>query len=127
MKELKIIAIATIITICIMVSCAFAMPAQAETMNPNYGEFYPRLAIVVEREEGARIKGDYDTITCRDKEGNLRQFFCDRTDDWDTGDICNLMMWNNSQDVTKHEIIEVYWEGYTSDLNDLLSLFGWAY
>lgn len=117
MKELKIIAIATVIAICIMVSCAFAMPASAEGVNPEFGEFYPRLTIVMNRMG--------DTVICRDKDGNLWEFFCDTTDTWAIGDICNLMMWNRSKDVTEHEIIEVYWEGYTDSLASFFSLNGW--
>ena len=102
MKETKICIIALLITCLIIVSCAYAMPAQAESCNPNFGEFYPRLSVVVERQG--------DKVICQDQEGNLWSFFCDESDEWNTGDLCNLLMWNSSEDVTEHEVIEVYRE-----------------
>ena len=91
MKILKGIAIAVIIASLIMVSCAVVL-AQAE----DYPEFYPKLTIVVSVHA--------DTVICQDKEGNLWAFFSEEKN-WAIGDICNLMMWNNSENEIDHEII----------------------
>lgn len=114
MKSIKIVV--TVITICIMISCAFTMTACADG-NPEFGEFYPRLSVVVERHT--------DTIICRDKEGNLWTFFCEEDDGWEVGDLCNLLMWNVDEDITLHEVVEVYWEGYVEDLGLFFTIAGW--
>lgn len=114
MKTTKIIIIATIITIMLICSVAYAMPAHAE----DYGEFYPRLTVVVE------VEGN--TVICRDREGNLWEFFSDEHD-WTCGDICNLLMWNVSDDATEHEIVEVYWEGYTENIDMFFLFNNWAH
>lgn len=113
MKTLKIAVIATIITSIIMLSCAVGFSANAE----EYGEFYPRLSIVIETHE--------NTVICQDKEGNLWAFFSDENE-WTIGDICNLLMWNNSEDITNHEVIEVYWEGHTENIDLFLLINKWA-
>lgn len=100
MKNLKIALIATFITALLIVSCACAVPACAEGKNPNFGEFYPRLSIVVEVHE--------DVVICEDREGNLWAFY---GDEWKVGDLCNLLMWNLDEDIEKHEVIEAYYEG----------------
>lgn len=113
MKTLKICAIATMVTAIIMLSCAVAMSANAE----DFGEFYPRLTVVVERHT--------DVVICQDREGHLWSFFCDESDGWTTGDLCNLLMWNNSTDVTEHEVIDVYWEGYTESIDSFCRVTEW--
>lgn len=113
-KGIRAIAIATIVTIAIMLSCAYAMPAIAD----EYGEFYPRLTIVIDTKE--------DSVLCQDKEGNIWMFFS-YEDDWKEGDICNLLIWNNSTDITQHEIIEVYWEGCTEDIEQFFIIMNWAH
>lgn len=120
MKEIKIIAIAVAITIVMMIATACAMPACAES-NPDYGEFYPRLSIMI-----SSIHADNGlwVITCQDKEGNRWAFFSDE-DDWQTGDICNLLMWNIDTDITLHEVVEVYWEGYTEEISLWKQINGW--
>ena len=112
-KQIRTIIIATIITIMIIISCACIAPAMAE----DHGEFYPRLTIVVDTEqihEGLRI------VYCQDKDGNVWSFFSDEND-WIKGDIADLLMWNLKED----EIIEVYWEGYTEDVETFFSLERW--
>lgn len=117
MKEVKIIIIAVVVTIAIIFSCAYAMPANAEGKNPNFGEFYPRLSIVIQRHP--------DAVICQDKEGNLWAFLCDESDGWQVGDLCNLMMWNTDENIENHEVIEVYWEGYVEHISEFFSLDGW--
>ena len=117
MKETTICIIAVIITCIILISCACAMPAVAE----EYGEFYPRLSVVI---SSIYAENNMWIVTCQDKDGNRWAFFND-TDDWDTGDICNLLMWNVDEDITLHEIVEVYWEGYTEDITLWMEINGW--
>ena len=83
-----------------------AMCAKAETINPNYGEFYPRLSIVVDVID--------NVVVCEDRDGNIWEFFTDEedADGWAVGDLCNLLMWNTSENIEEHEVVEVYWEGY---------------
>lgn len=76
-------------------------------------EFYPRLTVVVEVTA--------DAVICEDKEGNLWAFFADPEDGWGIGDLCILLMWNQSEDIRQHEIVEVYWEGYVESPD----LLGW--
>lgn len=107
-----IIAIVIIITSC-MVICS----ATAE----EYGEFYPRLTIVFQIENAS----DCRIVYCIDKSQNIWSFFDDEFE-YEPGDIVNLLMWNNNSDITQHEIIEIYWEGYTENLNLFFEMGGWC-
>jgi len=120
MKQTKVIIAATIVTIIIMLSCAYAIPATAEV--GDRGEFYPRLTVVVETEQ---IEDSNSWIIyCQDKDGNVWAFFAD-VNKWDRGDIANLLMWNMGKREEEDEIIEVYWEGYTENVEAFFSLEGW--
>lgn len=116
MKELKVSIIAMIIACAIIISCACACPANAE----EYGEFYPRLTVVFQIEN----TNDFRIVYCTDKSQNTWVFF-DHEFQYESGDIANLLMWNNNPDITKHEIIEVYWEGYTENLDLFFEMDGW--
>lgn len=120
MKQTKVIIAATIVTIMIILSCAYAMPAVAEV--GDRGEFYPRLTVVIEKEHIA------DTglwvIYCRDKDGNVWAFYDDEGE-WDVGDIANLLMWNIGEREEEDEIIEVYWEGYTDCIDNFFLNLHW--
>ena len=124
MKQFQIAIIATIITCVILISCACAMPAYAEgeTAELGHGEFYPKLAIVVEKEWA----GDSNmwVITCEDRTGNLWAFYDDEGA-WDVGDIANLLMWDISESTEEYEVIEVYWEGYTENIAQWMRIQGW--
>ena len=120
MKQTKVIIIATIVTIIIMISCACAIPATAETNNR--GEFYPRLTIVVEKEH--LVDTDLWLIYCQDKDGNVWAFYDDEGE-WAIGDIANLLMWNVGEREEENEIIEAYWEGHTENPIGFFSLEGW--
>jgi hypothetical protein len=113
MKQTKVIIAATIVTIIIMLSCAYAMPAVAEV--GDRGEFYPRLTVVVEKEH--IVNTGLWVIYCQDKNGNLWAFYDDEGE-WDVGDIANLLMWSVSEHEEEDEIIEVYWEGYTDCIDN---------
>lgn len=116
---IKTIVIATIVTIAIMLSCACAMPTCAE--SADRGEFYPKLVVVVETEQ---ISTDLWIITCEDRTGNLWAFYDDARE-WSVGDIANLLMWNMGEREEDDEIIEVYWEGYTENIEEFFYVTGW--
>ena len=119
-KQIRATIIATITTIVIILSCAFALPVYAEVSDRD--EFYPRLAVVVEKEQ---IKNNgWWIIYCQDKEGIVWAFYDDEGD-WDVGDVANLLMWNMSEREEEHEIVDVYWEGYTENPEEFFSLEGW--
>ena len=117
MKEVKTIIIATIITCLIIISTAFALPAQAESRP----EFYPRLTVVV---NSTRIESHTWVVECQDKEGNRWAFF-DDVGTWSRGDIANLLMWAITDKEEEDEIVEVYWEGYTENIESYFRLMGW--
>lgn len=89
----KIFALALVLVVLVSVAVA-----------EEYPEFYPRLAVVVE------IYPEDDLVVCLDKYGEEWLFF--GADTWAVGDLCNLLMFNNGEDYTEHEIVEIYWEGY---------------
>lgn len=105
----KIIAIATIITVAIMLACACAMPACAEV--GDRGEFYPRLTVVT----GYEKLGDTDEwiIYCTDKDGMVWSFYGEE-EDAHIGTMFNLLMWNMHEEEEQDEVIEVYYEGEMS-------------
>ena len=111
----------TAIIITIITLCAIAT-ATATAEVGDRGEFYPRLTVVVEKEQIT------DTglwvIYCQDKDGEVWAFY-DDVGDWDVGDIANLLMWNVGEYEEENEIIEVYWEGYTENPAGFFSLEGW--
>lgn len=115
-KTIKTIIIATIITIAIMVSCAYAMPACAEDCE----EFYPKLAVVFETEQVNNMW----IVYCVDKTQNIWSFYDDEGA-WTKGDIVNLLMWNTGEHEEDDEIIEVYLEGYTENINSFFQLVEW--
>ena len=121
MKPIKTIIIATIVTIAIIMSCACALPAGAEAADR--GEFYPKLTVVVETE---LVTPDLWVITCEDREGNLWAFYDDEGE-WDVGDIANLLMWNMGEREEDDEVIEVYWEGYTENIEDFFHVTEWRH
>lgn len=121
MKSIKVIIIATILTICIIFSCAYAMPAKAEAEELDRGEFYPRLTVVVNT---TRIETQLWAVECRDQWGHTWSFY-DDCGTWDRGDIANLMMWAVSENPENDEVIDVYWAGYTENPDNFVSELGW--
>ena len=107
--NMKAFVISAIVICIVMISCACAMPAYAE----EQGEFYPRLSVVIDTDP------EIDVVYCVDKNGNQWSFF--GIDMWKIGDLCNLLMWNNSEDIRNHEIIEIYFEGWMAP-DDFLNL-----
>ena len=119
MKTTKIVIIATIITVCLILSCAYALPVQAEAESRP--EFYPKLTIVVEI---IPVSNDLWIVECRDKDGHIWAFYDDELT-WSNGDIANLLMWTINENEEEDEIIEVYWEGYTENITKWLQNNGW--
>lgn len=120
MKQTKVIIAATIATVIIMLSCAYAIPATAEVCD--HGGLYPRLTIVVEKEQMA--DSGLWVIYCQDRDGNVWAFYDDEGE-WNVGDIANLLMLSVNEHEEEDEIIEVYWEGYTENPAEFFSLEGW--
>ena len=106
-KQIKTAIITTILVSIIIVSCAFTMPTTAE----DRGEFYPKLTVIFKIE---RVD-DLWVVYCIDKTQNIWSFF-DYEDAWTIGDIANLLMRNMGGNEENDEIIKVYWESYTENL-----------
>lgn len=105
----------------ILLTAVAAIPAGQAAPATEYGEVYPKLAIIVDMEPT-----EYDDymFTCIDREGDAWTFYGER-EDWDIGDIVNLLMWNIDEDIHAHEIIEIYFEGYAEDFSDFIESIGW--
>lgn len=118
MKEVKVCIIATI-TVLLIVSCVYVMPAQAEA----HPEFYPLLTIVVSIDDGMNTY----CVNCLDKDGNVWSFYAYHEDgeEWAEGDIANLLMMTIDEIQENDQVVEVYWEGYTEDVTKWLHLNGW--
>ena len=98
----------------VLALCAMMMVG---VVSAHAESLYPRLCIVIEVYNGI--------VICQDKGGNLWAFY-NEDDEWEVGDICNLLMDDNSDDITEHEIVEVFWEGYTENIDLFFVLNGWC-
>lgn len=114
--QIRAAIIATIITCAILISCAYTIPVQAESTK----EFYPKLTIVFETEK----VGEMWIVYCIDKSQNVWSFF-DDDGTWKTGDIANLLMWHLDEHEEEDEIVEIYREGYTDNLEMFFQINGW--
>lgn len=103
----KLIAIATAITVAIMIACAYALPADAD-------ELCPVLTVVIDTE---RVDAAVREIICQDRAGMIWSFYADDTD-WGEGDVVILLMWHD-------EVIDAYWEGYTENIVSFFDCVGW--
>ena len=115
-KQIRTIIIATIITVCIIIGCAHAMPASAES-----ADYYTKLTVVVAH---TRIDSHLWVVDCRDKNGNI-WCFLDDEGTWEQGDIANLLMFRLNENKEDDEIMEVYWEGFVKDIPIFLQVIGW--
>ena len=69
------------------------------------GRLYPETAIVREVDD----KADEVTVECF----NGNQFVFKGTDDWDTNDICSMLMYDNGTPIVyDDEILSVKYSGY---------------
>ena len=99
----KLIAIATIITVAIMLSVAYAMPACAEEDD----EFYTLVCAIIEL--------DYteDTVSCLDQAGNVWQFYGVEeregelvTFRYHIGDVVVLTIWTPTDEIVAVDCID---------------------
>ena len=70
------------------------------------------------------MNADLWVITCEDKMSNLWAFY-DDVGEQAIGDIANLLMWNMGEHEEDNEIIEIYWEGYTENIEEFFHTTGW--
>lgn len=121
MKNNTLIKFITITCICIFALFA-CFPVEAERAAAQeraelgHGEMYPKLTVVI---ESTKID-DLWLVSCRDREGDIWAFW-DNEGTWAYGDIANLLIW----DIEEDEIIEVYWEGYTENVQLFFQTMGW--
>lgn len=101
-NTIKIIAIATALTLAIIISCACAMPAVAE--HADHGEFFPQLSVVVGYEQ---ISANEWIIECMDKDGEVWGFYGEE-EDAHIGNIFNLLLWDTGDEI---QVVECYYEG----------------
>lgn len=99
--------LAVVVAIIVILFSSYACSESA-----NRPEFYPKLTVVFEIEtiENVRI------VYCIDRTRNIWTFY-DEANEYEIGDIANLLMWAISDNPEMDEIIEVYWEGYTENIN----------
>lgn len=116
MRNFKAWTISLIVVVIVMVVCGCACAQAAD-----YGEFYPKLTVVFDVEE---ITQGLRTIYCVDKGYNIWAFYDDENE-WQQGDIANLLMWNINEDEEEHEVVEVYYDGHTDDIDLFMKLNGW--
>ncbi len=91
------------------------VPVNAETRP----EFYPKLTVVFEIE----TVGNLRIVNCIDSSQNVWSFY-DDDNEWEIGDIANLLMWALNEKEEDDEIVEVYYEGHTPDIHHFLKLMG---
>ena len=115
MKEFKVSMTAVLVFCVIVLSCA-QIGASASELE----EYYPKLVVVQHIETGREL----DVVSCQDRHGEMWVFYSD-IGDYDVGDILILMMWNNGENVYQHEIVEVYWEGYTKNMSQFMKVADW--
>lgn len=121
MKDSTLIKLVIITCACIFALFAclpveVAQAASEERAELGHGEVYPKLVVVI---ESTKVD-DLWLVSCRDREGNVWAFWDDEGT-WAYGDIANLLMWDLEED----EIIEVYWEGYTENVQSFFQTMGW--
>ena len=95
----KLIAIATAITVAIIISCACAIPANAETI-------YTTDTVVVSWE----LEHDYYRIECLDEQGDIWCFYDEEP--WNIGDMVVLRMFAFDEDYTHDEVLDVEYVGH---------------
>jgi hypothetical protein len=121
MKDSTLIKLVVITCACIFALFAclpveVAQAASEERAELGHGEMYPKLAVII---ESTKVD-DLWLVSCRDREGNVWAFWDDEGT-WVYGDIANLLMWGLEED----EIVEVYWEGYTENVQSFFQTMGW--
>lgn len=118
MKTTKIIIIATIVTIMLICSVAYAMPAHAEELPED---FYTLDAVVIGWDQIGETERQID---CLAEDGNIWSFF-DEKGEWEVGDTLFLVMWECTEDEEDDEVIDVIWTGYLEP--EALGRFLWEH
>lgn len=121
MKQFRIAIIATIITSLIIVSCAFAMPAQAESNPITSEDYYGKLVVV---KSSTQLEISTWVVECKDKDGNLWYFLND-TGDLHRGDVLTLLMFRLNENKEDDECMEYMYEGHTDNLETFFDVMGW--
>lgn len=122
MKNSTLIKLVTVTCACIL-ALFVCFPVEAERAAAqekaelSHGERYPKLTVVI---ESTKVN-DLWLVSCRDREGNMWTFWDDEGT-WAYGDIANLLMWDFGEE---EEIIEVYWEGYTENVELFFQIMEW--
>lgn len=121
MKQFRIAIIATIITSLILVSCALAMPAQAESNPITSEDYYGKLVVV---KSSTQLEVSTWIVECEDKDGNLWYFLND-TGALHHGDILTLLMFRLNDNKEDDECMEYMYEGHTDNLEMFFDVMGW--
>ena len=95
----KLIAIATAVTIAIIVSVSFAIPADAESA-------YTLNTIIVDIDPVY----DYFKVECLDENGDTWEFYDEYP--WNFGDVAVLRMRESYGDYTNDEVMDVSYNGH---------------
>ena len=106
----KTIAIATAVTIAIILacSCAIAEVPQVDRHTMHCQGMYPRLAIFT------KLDYELDIVTVTDAAGFDWQFDC--CDDWVMGDYVTMMMYDSETpyEIEDDVIVLAFWGGWTA-------------
>lgn len=121
MKQFRIAIIATIITSLILVSCALAMPAQAEAAPITSEDYYGKLVAVT---NSTQLEISTWVVRCKDKDGNYWHLLND-TGDLHCGDILTLLMFRLNDNKEDDECMEYMYEGHTDNLEMFFDVMGW--
>jgi len=121
MKEAKICIIAVIITSLILISTAFAIPAQAEANPVTSEDYYGKLVVVI---DSVQIKTSIWSVSCQDKNSNIWEFL-NYDGSIQQGDILTLLMFRVNSNEEYDECMEYMWEGHTENLEMFFQMMGW--
>lgn len=109
MEERRGWIVTIMVGIIMVLTWAIVFPSMAGAeAGEQLDMFYFRPAVVVEVDE--------ETVLCQDLDGNSWIFY-NEDGTWVVGDIVKLLMFNNSPDYTQHEIVEIFYLGYTEDID----------
>lgn len=120
MKEAKICITAAIIACLIIVSCAYAMPVQAEAAPVILENHYSKLVAVT---AVTQLNTNLWIIECQDK-NEMRWMFLD-DERLEEGDILTLLMSRQNENEEDDKCIEYTYEGHSQTIEDFFKVMGW--
>lgn len=120
MKEAKICIIAVIVTSLIIISTAFALPAQAEAAPVTSANYYSKLVVVT---SSTQLETSIWVVSCQDKNGNRWEFLNEGK--LEQGDILTLLMFRLNEREEDDECMDYMYEGHTDNINLFLQMMGW--